>query len=309
MIAYALKRLLFAIPLVLCVVLLVGSLIDLVPGSPVDLILGDYATEEDRAELMSVLGLDLPLGVRLLNYVTGIFTGDWGLSILMGTPVLEMIREHIFPTFILTVAAMCCAVAIGLPAGVYAAFYKGGAIDQLLMLGSLIFVSMPNFWLGPLLILTFSLWLDLLPVSEFGSLRGLILPAITLGGSLAGIIARMTRESFSKSMAQDFCRTAKAKGVSKQRVLWVHVLRHASIPVVTVLGLQFGALLTGAVVTEAVFDWPGMGTLMFSALSERDYPVVQGCVIVFSFTYIAINLMTDLVYIAIDPRMDLDRVG
>ncbi|MDD9950933.1 MAG: ABC transporter permease [Zetaproteobacteria bacterium] len=305
MLVYTVRRILLTFPLVVVVVAAVGSLIYVVPGSPVDLILGDYATEADRLELMRSLGLDRSFLEQLSTYVQGVLQGDWGVSLLSGQSVLESLMLHITPTLILTLSSMLCAVVFGVPIGVYAALHKGKWLDSILMFGSLLLVSMPNFWLGPLLILIFSLWLDLLPVTEFGTLRGMILPSVTLGGSLSGIVARMTRESVVVSIQQDFYVTALAKGLSRSRVLWCHVLRHASIHVVSIIGLQFGALLTVAVITEAIFDWPGLGTLMFKALSERDYPLVQGCVIVFSMSYILMNLLTDLVYVKVDPRVDL----
>lgn len=300
---FILKRLLAALPIGVAVLVLVGVIIHIVPGNPVDMILGPYATEADKLALMHDLGLDRSVQSQVVAYISGVFRGDLGTSLIYHEPVLELLRERIMPTVELAIFSILVAICISLPLGIIAALNRGGMADFSAMLLSLLGVAIPNFWFGPLLILFFSVYLGWLPVSERTGALSYVLPSLTLGTSLASILTRMTRNSFLDNLRQDYVRTAKAKGLAPKRVLFKHVLRNAAIPLTTILGLQFGVLLTGAIITEKVFDWPGLGTLLVESLNNRDYPVLQGCILLFSMTYLVVNLATDICYSLIDPRI------
>jgi len=306
---FLLSRLLSMLIVILGVACLVFLLIHLTPGDPVDVMLGESARPADRQALRSALGLDQPLPRQLWNYFDGLARLDLGESLHSRVPVSRLLRERIPATLELTTAALLCALMIALPLGVLAATHRGRACDWGGMGFSLLGVSMPNFWLGPVLILVFSLWLGWTPVSGREAPGSLILPAITLGTALAAVLARMIRSSLLEVLGEDYVRTARAKGLSPARVVWRHAMRNAWLPVVTLLGLQLGALLGGAVVTEIVFDWPGVGSLMIEAIRQRDYPVVQGCVLFVSLTYVLVNGLTDLAYGLLDPRIRRDRGG
>lgn len=303
MIGYVARRLLFLVPTLLGVVTLVFFFLHLIPGDPVEVMLGETAEQVDKEALRESLGLNDSIPVQYGRFLAGLVQGDIGQSFFYRQPVTKVLLERLPATLELSLAAMFIALLIAIPIGVFAAVKQYGAFDNLSMLVALVGVSMPNFWLGPLLILAFSLHFEWFPVSGREGLISLVLPAITLGTALAAILSRLTRASVLEVLQEDFVRTARAKGLPERTVLFKHVLRNALIPVVTVIGLQFGALLSGAVITENVFAWPGLGTLFIDALQSRDYPVVQGCVLFFSLGYVMINLLVDLLYGAIDPRI------
>jgi peptide/nickel transport system permease protein len=302
---FLVRRLLSALLTVVGVATLVFFLIHLIPGDPVDRILGDSARPADREALRTALGLDAPVSVQFGRYMAGLTRLDLGDSIVSGRPVVSLIAEHLPATLQLAAAALAISLLVAVPLGVIAARRRGTRLDSLAMGFSLIGVSIPNFWLGPMLILFFSLWLGWTPVSGREGLASLVLPALTLGTSLAAVLARMVRSSLLEVFQEDFMRTARAKGLDENTVVWRHGLRNALLPVVTLVGLQLGALLGGAVITETVFSWPGIGLLLVDAIQARDYPVVQGCVLTISTTYVLVNLGTDLIYGVIDPRIEL----
>lgn len=307
MFSYVIKRILAAIPIGIGVVTVVSLMIHTIPGDPVDIILGEFATGEERQALRSQLGLDLPLLDQWLSYLSNIARGDLSDSLIYNRPVLELIGERILPTLELACLSILLALFLSIPIGIVSALNKGKKIDFIAMTASLVGVAMPNFWLGPMLILLFSLKLEFFPVSERIDFSSYVLPSITLGSALAAILSRMTRNSMLDTLNEDFIRTARAKGHTELSVIGKHALRNASLPLVSLIGLQFGVLLTGAVITEKIFDWPGLGSLILEGLGQRDYPLVQGCVLVFSFSYLIVNLVTDISYVVIDPRIKLDR--
>jgi len=281
---------------------LVFLLIHLIPGDPVDVMLGESALAADRIALRSQLGLDLPLWQQLLNFYTGLVQGDLGGSLHQGRPVSALIIERLPATAELASAALGFALLLSLPLGVLAARRAGRWQDRAASGVALLGLSIPNFWLGPLLILAFSIGLGLTPVSGRDSGLSLLLPALTLGLSLAAVNTRMVRASLLEVLQQPFVRTARAKGLSEGRAVWRHALPNAALPVLTLLGLQLGNLLAGAVITETVFAWPGLGSLLMDAIRQRDYPVVQGCVLFISCAYVLVNGLTDLAYGWLDPR-------
>lgn len=307
MAAYLVSRLLSALLVVFGVVCLVFLLIHLVPGDPVEIMLGETARAADREALRAALGLDRPLPAQLWQYVNGLLHLDLGTSLHSQRPISEILAERFPATLELAAISLLFAAAIALPLGVLAATHRGRAADFASMGFSMLGVSIPNFWLGPVLILVFSLWLGWTPVSGREGAASFVLPAITLGSALAAILARMVRSSLLEVLGEDYVRTARAKGLSERAVVWKHALANAWLPVITLLGLQLGSLLGGAVITEAVFSWPGIGSLMVESIQKRDYPVVQGCVLLISLTYVLVNTLTDLVYAWIDPRIRLGR--
>ena len=288
---------------VLGVCTLVFLLIHLVPGDPVEAMLGENAQVADREALRQALGLDRPLGEQYLDYLQRLARLDLGLSFQERRPVAAILGERLPATLELTLAALALALTLALPLGVLAARHRGSPLDTGAMGLSLVGVSIPNFWLGPLLILVFSLWLGWTPVSGREGPASLILPALTLGTGMAAILARMVRGSILEVLGEDYVRTARAKGLSERRVLWGHALRNAWLPILTLIGLQLGGLLGGAVITETVFAWPGVGSLLVEAIQSRDYPVVQACVLLVSLSYVLVNTLTDLVYGWVDPRI------
>ncbi|MBL3588479.1 MAG: ABC transporter permease [gamma proteobacterium endosymbiont of Lamellibrachia anaximandri] len=302
---FLLSRLVSALVVILGVAILVFLLIHLVPGDPVDVMLGESARATDREALRIALGLNLPVSEQLLVYFSNLAQLDLGHSLYSNLPVSQVLAERIPATLELAGAALLCAVLIATPLGIMAAVRRGEAWDWGAMGFSMLGVSIPNFWLGPMLILLFSLWLGWTPVSGRDSLAGLILPAITLGSAFAAILARMIRSSLLEVLGEDYVRTARAKGLSERGVVLRHAMRNAWLPVITLLGLQLGALLGGAVVTEIVFDWPGVGSLMIDSIQKRDFPVVQGCVLFISLVYVLVNTLTDIVYGLVDPRIRL----
>lgn len=301
-----LRRLTSTALVVFGVAVLVFLLIHLIPGDPVDVMLGESAQPADREALRQSLGLDQPIHVQLINYFNGLINLDLGRSLHTQRPILELLAERLPATIELAVAALLVTLVLALPLGLLAAARRDTAWDHGAMTFSLLGVSIPNFWMGPLLILVFALWLGWFPVSGREGAGAVILPALTLGTSLSAILARMIRSSVLEVLGEDFIRTAYAKGLSRRQVLIRHALPNALLPVITILGLQLGTLLAGAVITETVFSWPGIGLLTVEAIQTRDYPVVQACVLLIALTYVLINSLTDLAYALIDPRI---RVG
>ncbi|MEW8169149.1 MAG: nickel ABC transporter permease [Candidatus Thiodiazotropha endolucinida] len=301
--AFLISRLLSALVVIIGVVCLVFMLIHLVPGDPVDVMLGESAIPADREALRSSLGLDRPITVQLTDFLKGVAVLDLGDSLHTRQPVSELLASHIPATLELALAALIVTLLTAIPLGILAAVNRGGMGDWGAMGFSMLGLSIPNFWLGPLLILCFSLWLGWTPVSGREDISSLILPAVTLGTGFAAILARMVRSSLLEVLGEDYVRTARAKGLDETRVIWRHAMRNAWLPVITLLGLQLGALLGGAVVTEVVFDWPGIGSLMIESIQKRDYPVVQGCVLFISLAYVLVNTLTDILYGLIDPRI------
>lgn len=297
------NRLLYTLPVLWLVVSVVFLLIHLVPGDPILQMLGEGAPATDVAAVRHTYGLDVPLGRQYLNYWKGVLHGDLGKSLRFNQSVSRLILQRYPFTLQLTIAALLVAIIIAIPAGVRSAQRRGKWDDKLLSVVSLFGLSFPNFALGPILILLFAIKVGLLPVSGSGSVAHLVLPAITMGGSLAAILTRMVRTSMLEELSQDYIRTARAKGLPERTVVYRHALRNAMLPVVTVLGLQFGALLAGAIVTEKIFSWPGIGRLTIDAIGTRDYSLVQGCVLAIGLTYVIVNLMTDLAYSLVNPRV------
>ncbi len=300
---YLLRRVFLTVPTVLGVLTLVFFLIHMIPGDPVDAILGETAQAADKASMRKDLKLDLPILEQYGLYLKGFFAGDLGESIVFNRPVLEVILERLPATMLLGGASILFAIALSFPLGIVSALYKDKAPDRLALLASLLGISIPNFWLGPLLIIFFSVHLRLVPASGFGGFEHIILPSITLGSGLAAILTRMVRSSLLESIREDYIRTARAKGLSSSTVILKHALRNSLIPIITVLGLQVGALLAGSIITETIFSWPGIGTLTIQGIRNRDYPLVQGCILLIAFFYVLSNLITDISYAFADPRI------
>ena len=302
---YLVRRLLSALVVITGVAALVFVLIHVVPGDPVEVLVGESVSAADRDALRRSLGLDAPLGAQLLGYVRSLVSLDLGTSIHSQRPVTELLAERLPATLALAAAALAVSVTLALPLGVVAAARHGSRWDLRAMIFALAGSSVPPFVLGPALVLVFSVGHGWLPVSGREGLASLVLPALTLGMALAAVLARMTRSALLETLAEDYVRTARAKGADERTVLLRHALPNAALPIVTVLGLQLGALLGGAVITETVFAWPGVGQLTVEAVQRRDYPVVQGCVLLVSVAYVVVNTLTDLVYAWLDPRIRL----
>ena len=301
--SFLVRRLLLTIPVLLGVATLVFSLIHLIPGDPVQAMLGESASPESINELRSRLGLDRPLYVQYFSFLNGVAHGNLGTSLRTSEPVTTAIADRLPATFELAAAAMLVAVIIAIPLGVLAASRAGTAVDHVATTLALVGISMPNFWLGPLLAIVFAVELGWLPVSGRGTLAQLVLPAVTLGAPLAAVLARTTRVSVIDELRELYVMAARARGVSRMRAVLKHAFRNSLIPIVTVLGLQLGAVLTGAVITETIFAWPGVGRLLIQSISFRDYPLVQGCILLIALTYVSMNLLTDLAYGLLDPRI------
>jgi len=301
--SFLVRRLLLTIPVLLGVATLVFSLIHLIPGDPVQAMLGDSASPESVTELRSRLGLDRPLYVQYLSFLNGVAHGNLGSSLRTSEPVTTAIADRLPATFELAAAAMLVAVIIAIPLGVLAAAQAGTAVDHVATTLALVGISMPNFWLGPLLAIVFAVELGWLPVSGRDTLAQLVLPAVTLGAPLAAVLARTTRASVIDELRELYVIAARSRGVSRARAVLKHAFRNSLIPIVTVLGLQLGAVLTGAVITETIFAWPGVGRLLIQSISFRDYPLVQGCILLIALTYVSMNLLTDLAYGFLDPRI------
>ena len=311
MIRHLFLRLLFTLPALWLILAMVFLLVHIVPGDPVDQMLGEGARESDRLLLSQALGLkdahgaNIPLRVQYARYLAGLLHGQMGRSFRFDQPVARIVLERYPATLELALVGLLVCAAIGIPAGVLSAHTRGHAADRAVGFFTLLGLSVPNFALGPVLILFFSIGLGWLPVSGRGGLPHLILPAVTLGAALAAILTRMVRSSMIEELSSDYVRTARAKGVSAAGVLFRHAFRNALIPIVTILGLQFGTLLAGTIVTESIFSWPGIGRLTVQAISARDYPLLQGCILVIALSYVAVNLVTDFLYALADPRVRL----
>src|SRR5689334_8144892 len=303
MLRYLATRLLYMVPVLWLVVSVVFLLIHLVPGDPITQMLGEGAAAADLQAARHAYGLDVPLPQQYVNYWKGVLHGDLGRSFRFDQSVSKVVLERYPWTLQLTIASMIIALLISIPAGVRSARRRNQWDDRLLSFVSLWGLSFPNFALGPILILFFAIRLGWLLVSGSGSVAHLILPAITLGGSLAAILTRMVRTAMLEELAQDYIRTARAKGLSENVVVYKHALRNALVPVLTVVGLQFGALLAGAIVTETIFSWPGIGRLTISAIGSRDYYLVQGRILMIGLTYVVVNFMTDFFYSLANPRI------
>src|SRR5579871_1827964 len=297
------SRLLYAIPVLWLVVTVVFLLIHLVPGDPIQAMLGEGAPAADLQATRHAFRLDLPLRTQYFLYWRDVLHGDLGQSIRLNQSVAKVIRERYPYTLQLTLSSLIVALVLAIPAGVRSARRRNRWDDRVLGFVSLLGLSFPNFALGPILILFFAIKLGWLPVSGSGAFANLVLPAITMGGALAAILTRMVRTSMLEELSQDYIRTARAKGLPERTVVYKHALRNAMIPVVTVIGLQFGALLAGAIVTETIFSWPGIGRLTIQAISNRDYYLVQGCILAIGLTYVAVNLLTDVLYSVANPRI------
>lgn len=302
---YISLRLAYSLPALWLIFTMVFALAHLVPGDPVQQMLGEGATQSDVAQLRHALGLDKPLGAQYVNYLAGVTHANLGESFRFQQPVAKVVLQHYPATLELAFAALIVCCAIGIPAGILAAQKRATATDHAVGFFTLLGLSVPNFALGPLLILIFSVLIGWLPVSGRGGFSHLILPAVTLGAALAAILTRMVRTSVLEQLGSDYIRTARAKGLTERAVLLRHAFRNALIPILTILGLQFGTLLAGTIVTETIFSWPGIGRLAVQAIEARDYPLLQGCLLLIAVSYVLVNLLTDLVYAFADPRVRL----
>ena len=297
------SRLAGAAAVALGVSCMVFMLLHLVPGDPVEVMLGDYAGAADRLALRSRLGLDLPVGEQCWRFIVGLLHGDLGTSLVSARPVAALLAEHFGYTLVLALAALLLAVLVGLPLGVVAALGAGQIWDGIASLVAVLGMSAPSFVLGPLLIIVFAVQLAWFPIGGASEPAGLVLPAVTLASGLAAVLTRMTRAAMLEALQLPHVQAARARGLSELAVVVGHVCRNAALPVVTVIGLQLGALLGGAVVTETVFNWPGLGQLLIESIQRRDYPVVQGAMLLIALTYILVNALVDLLYTRLDPRI------
>jgi len=305
--ALAARRLVLLLPTVLGVATLTFVVLHFVPGDPVDVLLGESATPADREALRRDLGLDRPLAAQYVHFLAGLSRGDLGQSLAFRAPVARVVASRYPATLELAAAALVAALLVALPLGVAGALRPKSWIDRAARIASLAGACIPTLCLGPVLMLLFSLQLGWLPVSGRGGIAHLVLPAATLGLGMAGVLVRQTRTSVLAALQEDYVRTARAKGLPEWRVVLSHTLRNALIPVVTVSGLQAGSLLAGAVITETIFAWPGVGRLTVQAIGARDFSLVQGCVLAMGITYVLVNSLTDLLYRVIDPRLRDER--
>jgi ABC-type dipeptide/oligopeptide/nickel transport system permease component len=300
---YFVRRLVLALPVLAGAATLVFALIHFIPGDPAQAMLGDSASATEVAELRRRLGIDRPLVEQYAAFLRGLLRADLGASLRTGTPVTGQILARVPATFELAAAAMLVAIGLALPLGIVAAVWRGTVVDRTAMTISLAGVCLPAFWLGPMLAIVFGVELGWLPVSGRGGLEHLVLPAVSLGTALAAILARMTRATLVDELRAPYVTAARARGAAPARAVLRHAFRNSLIPVVTVVGLQCGAVLTGAVITETIFAWPGIGRLLIQSIGFRDYPMVQGCVLFIAVIYVGVNLVTDLVYGLLDPRI------
>jgi len=300
---YLLRRLILSLLVLWGVVTLVFSLIHLVPGDPVQIMLGEGAQTGDVEQLRQRLGLDQPIGIQYGAYILGLAKGDLGTSFRFGEPVSVVIAERYPATVELAILSLVVAIFIAIPFGILAATRAGQWVDRLITSVTLLGISLPNFASGPIAIIIFSIVLGWLPVSGRGGPSHYVLPALTLGASMSAILTRMVRAGMIEELQEEYIMTARAKGLSEFKVLFKHALKNGMIPVVTVIGLQFGTLLAGAIITETIFSWPGIGRLTIQAINSRDYPLVQGCILAIACTYVVVNILTDLFYGFLDPRI------
>lgn len=303
MVQYAIRRLLLAIPTLFGVTLLVFSIVRMLPGDPAIAMAGVHATQEYVEQVRRTLGLDQPLYVQYGRFIAGLFRGDLGTSIRTGLPVATEVWSRLVPTIELTFVSLLLATALGVAVGVVSASKPYSIFDYMSMFGALLGLSIPVFWLGLMLMLLFSVKLGWLPAAGRGGIAYLILPSVTLAASSVALIARFTRSTMLEVLRAEYISTARAKGLRERTVILRHALRNALIPIITVIGLRFGALLSGAVLTETVFAWPGLGRLMVDSVSARDYPVIQGAVLVLALAMVIINLVVDLLYGVVNPRI------
>ncbi len=296
------------VPVLFLISLIVFSIMHIIPGDPVQLMLAGAesgsVTPERQQELRVAMGLDDPLHIQYLRFIRGAVTGDLGTSVRLRTPVLELILDRFSSTLALSLGGIFFAVTIGMTTGILAAIKRGSLLDTISMALAYIGVSLPVFWLGLLLILVFSFWLDWFPPAGQQGIQSLVLPSVTLGLVSAGIISRLTRSSLVEVLSEDYIRTARSKGLPERLIYIRHALRNALLPVITILGLQFGAMLSGAVVTETVFSRPGLGRLVVSAILWKDYPLAQGIILFMATSYVIVNLLVDICYTLINPRID-----
>jgi ABC-type dipeptide/oligopeptide/nickel transport system permease component len=300
------KRLLGIFPVVFGVLALTFLLVHLVPGDPVDVMLGDSASVADRVSLRTELELDQPILVQFGHYLNKLAHGDLGRSIHTKTPIIELIRARYPATLQLALFSLAIGLILGVPLGIFAALHAGKWQDFLVTIVSVRFSAMPAFWLGPVLMLIFAVWLGWLPVNGMESHTSVVLPALTLGLGLSAILTRMTRTSLLEVLHEDFIRTARAKGLPETTIILRHALRAALLPIITIVGLKMGSLLAGAVITETIFSWNGVGKLLVESIEKRDYPVTQACVLIVALSYVLVNLITDLVYGLTDPRSQVN---
>lgn len=302
---YFIRRLLQVIPVLLGVTVIVFCMVHLIPGDPAEILAGDEATIEDIQSIRQQFGLDKPLTEQYFIYLKNIFKGDLGISMRTRQPVLQEIRHRYGNSVLLASCAVVIMIFLGVTTGILSAVKQGSWLDKISMAVSLFGVSMPVYWFGLMLMLFFSVYLGLFPTTGIGTIKHLVLPSLALGAHATAVVARLTRSSMLEVIRQDYIRTARAKGLNEYSVILQHALKNALIPVVTIVFLRFGTLLGGAVLAESVFAWPGVGWLMIDAIWARDYPVVQGCVLVIAVSFVFINLMTDLIYPFLDPRIRL----
>ena len=307
MLIYIGRRLASMVPIMLVVAVLIFLFLHMIPGDPAQVVAGPEASAQDIVQTRIKLGLDRPLHEQFLRFLSGVVQGDLGNSYRTNMPVLEMIGDRIVPTIELSFVSMVWAIVAGIFAGVVAATHRGKWQDQLTMFGAVAGISMPSFWLGLMLIELFAVQLGWLPSGGNTTYEHYILPSITLGSGVAAVIARFTRSSLLETLGEDYVRTARAKGAQEWRVVWLHALRNALLPVVTMTGLQFGFLLGGSVVVEAVFSWPGMGSMLVDAVNMRDYPVIQAEMLLFAIQFMFINLLVDVLYAVINPQIRLEN--
>lgn len=305
MFSYIIQRLLNAMIVMFGVMTLVFLLIHIVPGDPVEVMLGEAARPADIEAMRSALGLDKPIFTQWKDYFFSVLQGDLGKSLHSQRPVFDLIVERVPATATLAIVSLILAILMALPLGIFAALHKDTWIDNTSMSVAILGISMPNFWMGPVLILIFSIGLGWFPVSGDNGIASIVLPALTLATALMAILSRMIRASMLEVLNENFICAARARGLSEWHITIRHALRNAALPVITIIGMQLGALLAGAVITETVFSWPGIGQLTIDSIQRRDYPVVQACVLLISLTYVVVNLLTDLAYAMFDPRVKL----
>lgn len=304
---YIIRRFLQMIPITLGIITLIFSLIHLIPGDPAASIAGEGARPEDIAQVRKALGLDQPLWKQYVTYLGNLARGDLGRSFRTNESVTKEILARYPATIQLAFGAMIVALLVAFPLGIVSAIYRGSWIDNVLRFFALVGVSMPSFWFGPLLIIAFAINLEWFPVSgREAGLKSIVLPSLTMGLALAAILTRMIRVSLAEELTQLYVTTAIAKGVTRPKAIFRHALKNALIPVITVLALQFGSLLTGAIITEQIFSWPGLGRLLIQSITTRDYPQVQASILVIALTYIMVNFISDLMYGVVDPRIRLE---
>ncbi len=300
---FVIKKLSSLVTVIFGVLLLTFLLIHLIPGDPVEVMLGESASTADRTQLRVDLGLDQSLVQQFGTYLVKLSQGDLGKSIHTKLPIIEMVKTRYPATVKLALLSLLIGIAVGVPMGIYAALKANHWQDIVVTLVSVRLSAMPAFWLGPMLMLIFAVWLGWLPVSGMESGASIILPALTLGFGLSAILTRMTRTSLLEVLNDDYIRTARAKGLTEQAVILRHALRAALLPIITIVGLQMGSLLAGTVITETIFSWDGIGRLLVESIEKRDYPVTQACVLIVALSYVLVNLVTDILYRFADPRV------